>query len=126
MIGETPDAYFLCQCVEILKQQGQTLDKQATRIAELEKRNREGELELNDAKIQIQAAMSCTTHYSDLFAELEMDAARYQWLRAQHWDTAKLCVVENPKAAVKLGHHCPAMHRLDDLIDSAIQGERHD
>jgi Protein of unknown function (DUF551) len=36
IINETPDAYFLCQCVEILKQQGQTIDTQAAKITELE------------------------------------------------------------------------------------------
>ena len=37
IIGETPDAYFLCQCVETLKQQGQTIDIQAAKIEALEK-----------------------------------------------------------------------------------------
>jgi hypothetical protein len=36
IIGETPDAYFLCQCAEILKQQGVTIDAQDTSITELE------------------------------------------------------------------------------------------
>lgn len=47
-----------------------------------------------------------------------LDAARYRWLRTQHWHGSALCVVANPKQAVKLGHDCPSMERLDDLIDA--------
>lgn len=43
IIGETSDAYFLCQCVEILKQQGATIDAQATRITELEAAKKDAE-----------------------------------------------------------------------------------
>ena len=59
IIGETPDAYFLCQCVDILKQQGQTIDTQAEKITELES--------------QVEA--------------LRKDAERYQWLRDEkNWN----------------------------------------
>jgi hypothetical protein len=65
-----------------------------------------------------------------LEAELErmrMDAARYRWLRVQHWSKAPLCAVADPKKAVKLGHDCLSMDRLDAAIDSAMNtkgGER--
>ena len=55
-------------------------------------------------------------------AELEAmraDAERYRWLRQQHWYEAALCVVVNPKNAVKLGHDCPSLERLDAAIDAA-------
>jgi hypothetical protein len=48
------------------------------------------------------------------------DAARYRWLRQQHWNEAPLCVVMQPRQAVKLGHDCPAMDRLDAVIDQAM------
>ena len=51
---------------------------------------------------------------------IRIDATRYRWLRAQFWDQAKLCVVANPKDAVKLGHDCPSLERLDELIDQAM------
>lgn len=48
------------------------------------------------------------------------DAARYRWLRQQHWNEAPLCVVMRPREAVKLGHDCPALDRLDAAIDEAM------
>lgn len=48
-----------------------------------------------------------------------LDAARYRWLREQHWYDAQLCVVAGPKQAVKLGHDCPSGERLDAAIDAA-------
>lgn len=32
------------------------------------------------------------------------DAVRYRWLREQHWDSSPLCVVKDPKFALRLGH----------------------
>lgn len=55
-------------------------------------------------------------------ARLQKDAARYQWLRQQNWNDGKLAVVADPKNAVKLGHDCPSLLRLDAAIDAAIQG----
>lgn len=49
-----------------------------------------------------------------------LDAARYRWLREQHWNDAPLCVVAWPKHAVKLGHDCPSGARLDAAIDAAL------
>jgi len=54
-------------------------------------------------------------------AELEANAARYEWLRSQHWDEGKLCVVMAPKISVKLGSPCPSMGILDETIDSFIR-----
>lgn len=49
-----------------------------------------------------------------------VDAARYRWLRQQHWfDGPALAVVANPKSAVKLGHDMPTLERLDAAIDAA-------
>lgn len=50
---------------------------------------------------------------------MRADAERYRWLRQQHWYEAALCVVVNPKNAVKLGHDCPSLERLDAAIDAA-------
>ena len=51
------------------------------------------------------------------------DAERYRWLRKQHWDEADLCVVVRPKEAVKLGHDCPSLERLDEVIDASMLSE---
>lgn len=48
------------------------------------------------------------------------DARRYRWLRKQHWNDAPLCVVVQPRQAVKLGYDCPALDRLDAAIDEAM------
>lgn len=53
-------------------------------------------------------------------AALRKDAERYRWLRAQHWNTGQLCVVAEPKAAVKLGHCCPSGEYLDMAVDDAM------
>lgn len=52
-------------------------------------------------------------------AAARADAERYRWLRAQHWDEAPLAVVAHAKQAVKPGHDCPSLERLDAAIDSA-------
>jgi hypothetical protein len=49
-----------------------------------------------------------------------LDAARYRWLRQQHWNEAPMCVVAQPRQAVKLGHDCPTLERLDAAIDGAM------
>ena len=51
---------------------------------------------------------------------LRKDAERYRWLRAQHWNTSPLCVVADPKDAVKLGHCCPSGDMLDMAVDDAM------
>lgn len=52
---------------------------------------------------------------------MHKDAARYRWLRSQNWNDGLLAVVSNPKAAVRLGHDCPSLDRLDEAIDQAMQ-----
>lgn len=54
----------------------------------------------------------------------EKDAERYRWLRAQHWNDSLLAVVADPKDAVKLGHDCPSLDRLDAAIDAAMLAQR--
>ena len=49
--------------------------------------------------------------------ETELNANRYLHVRAQHWSSSRLCVVMNPKDAVKLGHNCPSGDLLDFEID---------
>ena len=55
--------------------------------------------------------------------ELRKDAERYRWLREQSWDAGELCIVSQPKHAVKLGHDCPSLFRLDAAVDAAIAQE---
>lgn len=52
-------------------------------------------------------------------AALEINAERYVWLRAQHWDTSALAVVSDPKRNVRLGTYCPSEELLDAAIDAA-------
>ena len=52
-------------------------------------------------------------------ADVQRDAERYRWLRKQHWNEAVLCVVAQPKKALKLGFDCPSLDRLDCFIDAA-------
>lgn len=48
------------------------------------------------------------------------DAERYRWLRSQHWSESPLCVVAQPREAVKLGRFCPSMEHLDAAVDEAM------
>jgi len=52
---------------------------------------------------------------------IRRDAARYRWLRSQHWDKGLLAVVANPRDSVKLGRDCPSLDRLDDMVDEAMR-----
>lgn len=52
---------------------------------------------------------------------VELDAARYRWLRSQHWSAGPLAVVANPREAVKLGRYCPSDDQLDALIDERMK-----
>lgn len=64
------------------------------------------------------------TMHVTLDATVERDAARYRWLRAQHWDSGPLAVVRNPKDAVKLGYEAPSGDRLDAAIDKLMGVQR--
>ena len=56
---------------------------------------------------------------------IRLDAARYRWLRSQNWNDGVLGVVVNPKTAVKLGHDCPSLDRLDEAIDAGMKQVQH-
>lgn len=52
-------------------------------------------------------------------------AARYRWLRQQHWENARIFVVAGSKEQVRLGTDCPSDERLDAMIDAArAEGQR--
>lgn len=59
--------------------------------------------------------------YSEMAAALELDAARYRWLRDQHWSEAAVAVVSDPKQNVRLGAYCPSGDLLDAAIDAALK-----
>jgi hypothetical protein len=63
--------------------------------------------------------LTANADVSAYIASLVEDAERYRWLRQQYWNNAPLCVVAQPKQAVKLGHDCPSLDRLDAAIDAA-------
>lgn len=67
-----------------------------------------------------------TARLRALLAELEAereDAARYQWLRNQHWHESPMCVVTQPNKSIKPGFDCPSVDRLDEAIDAARKGD---
>lgn len=67
--------------------------------------------------------MSRDNNYDDSGASLsngELDAARYRWLRKQHWNDAAIAVVADPKKNVRLGTYCPSEELLDAAIDAAM------
>lgn len=47
----------------------------------------------------------------------QLNARRYETLRAMHWNDGPLAVVANPKTSVKLGTDCPSGERLDQMLD---------
>jgi hypothetical protein len=51
-----------------------------------------------------------------------LDAARYRWLRAQHWSDGGPCVVVGVKGnAALLGVDCPSGARLDAVVDGGMR-----
>lgn len=60
---------------------------------------------------------------AQIYSDAQRDAQRYRWLRKQHWNEGVLCVVAQPKNALKLGFDCPSLDRLDGFIDSAIAAQ---
>ena len=66
------------------------------------------------------ADLISTTPAQPDHSELVKDAARYRWLREQHWSDSKFAVVSNPKTAVNLGSICPSRELLDEAIDEAM------
>jgi hypothetical protein len=54
-------------------------------------------------------------------AAIQIDATRYRWLRAQHWNENTLCPVVRPKENVRLGSSCPSGVLLDVAIDERMK-----
>lgn len=50
----------------------------------------------------------------------QRDAARYRWLRSQHWESSRVCVVTHPKKNVRLGTICPSGDALDKIVDEGL------
>ncbi len=67
----------------------------------------------------------CRHRFVPLDIAQEDDAKRYRWLRAQGWWNGPMCVVVNPKNAVKLGHNTLSMDDLDAAIDAAMEERAH-
>lgn len=57
--------------------------------------------------------------YAERAEALEIDAARYRWIRDQHWYES-LGFVSDPKKNVKLRVFCPSGELLDREIDNGI------
>lgn len=93
------------------------------RIAELEAEIRTDEYTIADLNHQIEGFKGRIAELEQQLEEARKDAERYRWLRTQNWDEADLCVVAYPRNAVKLGHDCPSLDRLDDAIDAAMTEE---
>lgn len=53
--------------------------------------------------------------------ELAKNAERYEWLRAQHWDSSAICCVVDPKLCTKLGSYCPSLELLDQAVDAGLK-----
>ncbi len=70
--------------------------------------------------MKIEIEESALDSLKAMVQQLEKDAARYRWLRMQHWSESELAVVKNPKQAVVLGYECPSSDRLDAEIDAQI------
>jgi hypothetical protein len=51
----------------------------------------------------------------------KLDAARYRWLREQHWSESAMAVVAYPKQNVRPGTYCPSGELLDSAIDAAMK-----
>jgi uncharacterized protein YhaN len=99
-------------------------EQQAREIAKL-KEERDRAIRQNDIDwVRRQEITRLTQQLAQAKEQLlacQKDAARYRWLRSQHWDTGTLAVVANPKSAVKLGGYCPSLEQLDADIDAAIR-----
>ena len=89
------------------------------RIRELEAENKRLSKEMQDF---IVVSFGLYASNEKLRAEnerLREDAARYRWLRNQHWNYSNLVVVTEPRKNVKLGSDMPFEGRLDAAIDAA-------
>ena len=66
---------------------------------------------------ELQSLRSERTAWRVTAENAEKDAARYRWLRVQHWEENRLGVVVRPKDQTKLGSFLPSGSLLDDAID---------
>ena len=73
----------------------------------------------NDALVRLSDAQASLLAKEAECEALRVKAARYDWLREQHWIDSTLCVVRTPKKNIVLGADCPSLERLDDAIDAA-------
>jgi hypothetical protein len=98
------------------------------RISELEQQLAEAQAKLQQQALEYLSLCGQQDEALRQLEEAKKDAERYRWLRARHWSDSPLCVVANPKAAVRLGKECPSGERLDAAIDSAMgaQENQHD
>lgn len=69
-----------------------------------------------------EANESLRVKHNEEDANKTRDAARYRWLREQHWSGGVIAVVLEPKRTVKLGADCPSGVQLDRIIDNGIGG----
>lgn len=72
-------------------------------------------------KALVKSSMDNEKYLNEQIDSLRTNAERYQWLRAQTWNTSPLCVVTKPKESVKLGYDCPFGERLDVMIDAELE-----
>lgn len=88
----------------------------------------EGKQLLEETEAGIQQAQKAIGDFRDAYpqlCEMNRDAARYRWLREQHWNESHLYVLSNPrKRANLLGLDCPSGSRLDEAIDAALAKEQ--
>lgn len=84
--------------------------------------NERNELRTKNEQLKAQIEMLSTPHTDALDAQRIKDAARYRWLRKQHWNYSDLVVVTRPRQNVKLGSDMPFEERLDEAIDAAMKG----
>lgn len=75
--------------------------------------------EIESLRVQVAELKKDNDAYKEA-NKISKDAARYQWLREQHWSGGVIAVVLEPKRTVKLGAVCPSGVQLDRIIDNGI------
>lgn len=72
----------------------------------------------NQAAILINDTIAALASAAEVPSPDKADAARYRWLRSQHWSAGAYCVAK--PAALKLGVLTYSMERLDAIADEGI------
>lgn len=62
----------------------------------------------------------CVGYYTHPSVEA-LDAARYRWLREQHWTDNTYAVFCRPEENSKIGAWSPSGEQLDEVIDQAMK-----